>query len=124
MTTSDTHTELLFAYGTLQSERVQVATFGRKLVGNSDLLALYELVPLKIEDENVVAVSGKARHTMAKFSGRASDVVSGTVFALTPDELESADGYEVPAVKRVAVVLESGLRAWTYVDARSAVSAC
>lgn len=118
---SDAHTELLFAYGTLQSENVQLATFGRKLDGDADALAQYRLEPLTIEDERVVAVSGKAQHTMARFTGRVSDVVPGMVFVLTPAELESADGYEVPAVKRVSVVLESGLRAWTYVDARSEV---
>jgi hypothetical protein len=53
----------------------------------------------------VVAISGKAHHTMAKFTGRASDVVSGMVFAVTPDEIQNADKYEVAAVKRVAVVL-------------------
>ena len=116
------HTELLFSYGTLQLEAVQMATFGRLLAGTSDALRGFELVLLKIEDPKVVAISGKARHTMAKFTGRASDVVSGTVFAVTPAEIQSADEYEVPAVKRVAVVLQSGERAWAYVDARYAPS--
>jgi hypothetical protein len=57
---------------------------------------------------------------MASYTGRAADVVSGTVFAVTPDEIQNADSYEVTAVKRVAVVLESGVRAWAYVDARYA----
>ena len=120
--TSVAHTELLFAYGTLQSEKVQLATFARILVGNTDALTQYQLEALKIDDERVVAVSGKAHHTMARFTGRASDIVPGTVFAMSPTELESADDYEVPAVKRIEVVLESGIRAWTYVDARSAAS--
>lgn len=30
-------TELLFSYGTLQLESVQLATFGRKLVGAADV---------------------------------------------------------------------------------------
>ena len=111
-------TERLFSYGTLQLEAVQMATFGRPLTGTSDALSGFELVVLKIEDEKVIAISGKAHHTMATFTGRASDVISGTVFAVTPDEIRSADTYEVPAVKRVTVVLQSGLRAWAYVDAR------
>jgi hypothetical protein len=36
-------------------------------------------------------LSGKAHHTMARFTGRASDVVSGAVFAVTPDEIRGAD---------------------------------
>jgi hypothetical protein len=116
------HTEFLFSYGTLQLEPVQMATFGRQLVGSNDVLQGFELVSLKIEDPTVIAISGKAHHTMARFTGRASDVVSGTVFAVTPDELQSGDKYEVAAVKRVAVVLQSGVRAWAYVEARYAPS--
>jgi hypothetical protein len=115
---NDQHTELLFSYGTLQLERVQMATFGRPLAGTRDLLPGFALVPLAIDDQTVVAISGTARHTMATFTGNASDVVSGTVFAVTADELQSADTYEVAAVTRVAVVLQSGTRAWAYVDAR------
>jgi hypothetical protein len=112
------HTEFLFSYGTLQLEAVQMALFGRQLTGTSDTLKGFELVPLKIEDQDVVAVSGKAHHTMATFTGRASDVVPGIVFAMTPDEIQNADKYEVPDVKRVSLVLQSGVRAWSYVDAR------
>jgi gamma-glutamyl AIG2-like cyclotransferase len=115
-------TEFLFSYGTLQLEAVQMATFGRQLAGTSDALQGFELVLLTIEDETVIAISGKAHHTMATFTGRASDVVSGTVLTVTPHEIQNADKYEVAAVKRVAVVLQSGVRAWAYVDARCAPS--
>ena len=118
MAVDEVYSELLFSYGTLQLEAVQMATFGRQMAGTSDALEGFELVLLTIEDQTVVAISGRAEHTMAKFTGRASDVVSGTVFAVTPDEIQSADKYEVAAVKRVAVVLQSGVRAWAYVDAR------
>ena len=118
MSVNEVHTEFLFSYGTLQLEAVQMATFGRQLAGTSDALRGFELVLLKIEDPTVVAISGKAQHTMAKFTGCASDVISGTVFAVTPDEIQNADKYEVAAVKRVEVVLQSGAHAWAYVDAR------
>ena len=114
-------TEFLFSYGTLQLEPVQMTTFGRRLAGTSDALGGFELVLFKIEDQKVVAISGKAHHTMAKFTGRASDVVAGTLFAVTPDEIHYADKYEVAAYKRVAVILQSGAHAWAYVDARSTV---
>jgi hypothetical protein len=118
MTVHEQHAEFLFSYGTLQLEPVQMATFGRLIAGASDALRGFELVELKIEDQRVVAISGKARHTMARFTGRASDVIPGKVFAVTPDEIQNADKYEVAAVKRIAVILESGVRAWAYVDAR------
>src|SRR5437867_1701480 len=100
--------ELLFSYGTLQLEAVQLATFGRPLTGTDDALQGFDVVDLEIEDQAVVAISGRAHHTMARFTGRASDVVSGVVFAVTPAEIQNADKYEVTAVKRVAVVLQSG----------------
>ena len=124
MAADEVDPELLFSYGTLQLEAVQIATFGRRLSGVSDVLRRFELALLKIEDQTVVAISGKAHHTMAKFTGRASDVIPGTVFAVTPDEIQNADKYEVAAVKRVAVVVQSGVRAWAYVDARYARQAC
>jgi hypothetical protein len=120
MAVNPAQTELLFAYGTLQLEAVQMAAFGRLLTGMGDTLRGFELVALKIEDQTVVAISGKAHHTMAKFTGRVSDEVSGTVFAVTSVEIRNADNYEVAAVKRVAVILQSGLRAWAYVDAQCA----
>ncbi len=121
ITVNEMQTELLFSYGTLQLESVQMATFGRQLAGTSDALRGFELVPLEIEDETVIAISGKPIHNMARFTGRGSDVVSGVVLAVTPEEIQKADEYEVPAVKRVAVDLESGMRAWVYIDAQSAL---
>jgi hypothetical protein len=118
MAADSPQTEFLFSYGTLQLEAVQLATFGRRLAGNSDVLQGFEVASLKIEDPAVVAISGKAVHTMAQFTGRASDVIPGMVFAVTPEEIQDADKYEVAAVKRVTVVLQSGVRAWVYVDAR------
>jgi hypothetical protein len=110
-------TEFLFSYGTLQLEAVQLATFGRQLTGKPDVLPGFEETLLVIEDQAVISISGKAHHTIAKFTGRSSDTISGTVYAVTPDEIQSADRYEVAPCQRVAVVLQSGMRAWVYVDA-------
>ena len=117
--TGDARTEKLFAYGTLQLESVQVATFDRHLTGRGDALAGFRLVPLRIDDRRVIEVSGQAEHTMARYTGRASDVIRGTVFDLTAKELNEADSYEVEAVRRVALGLRSGIRAWVYVDGLS-----
>jgi len=118
MTAKGMHRQYLFSYGTLQLEAVQMATFRRLLVGASDALPEFDLVALHIDDPEVVAISGKAQHSMARFTGRASDVVPGTMFVVTADEIHAADRYEVAAVKRVEVVLQSDARAWVYVDAR------
>jgi hypothetical protein len=113
-------TECLFSYGTLQLEAVQLATFGRRLTGTRDVLPGFEEAVLEIEDQATVALSGKSQHSIARFTGRDADTVSGTIFAVTPEEIRRADAYEVPAYRRVAVVLRSGVRAWAYVDAQHA----
>jgi hypothetical protein len=110
----------LFSYGTLQQEDVQLSTFGRRLAGWPDQLENFEQSLVLIEDEDVIAKSGKTQHPIVKFTGLRSDRIDGTVFEITDVELAAADEYEVAAYKRIAVVLASGLDAWVYVDARYA----
>ena len=83
-------TEFLFSYGTLQLEAVQMATFGRHMDGTPDAMCGFELAELKIEDPAVIEISGKAYHTMAKFTGRVTDVIAGMVFAVSLDEIQYA----------------------------------
>ncbi|WP_322030184.1 gamma-glutamylcyclotransferase family protein [Paraburkholderia sp. J76] len=119
-TPSNARSELLFSYGTLQLEAVQLATFGRRLEGRPDAMPGYSLSMLKIDDPEVVATSGKTHHPVVTFTGKPGDTISGTVFAITPDELRHADEYEVAAYRRDKVMLASGAPAWVYVDANSA----
>ena len=115
---STDRTERLFSYGTLRLEAVQLATFGRRLEGESDQLPGYTLTLLEIKDASVVQTSGMTHHPMLVRTGCTQDLVDGTVFAITPAELQHADVYEVSDYRREAVVLASGLSAWVYVDAR------
>ncbi|MCA7978424.1 gamma-glutamylcyclotransferase [Burkholderia cepacia] len=129
--TAPTFSEHLFSYGTLQLEPVQLATFGRKLDGREDTMPGYAMTMLKIDDPEVVATSGKTHHPVVvatsgkthhpvvAYTGRPGDRVTGTVFAITREELQHADDYEVDAYRRDRVVLESGVSAWVYVDAGS-----
>jgi hypothetical protein len=112
------NTEYLFSYGTLQLEAVQMATFGRHLTGARDVLMGFEQAAIEIQDPTTVALSGKTHHSIARFTGRPSDTVQGTVYAVTAVELQRADEYEVAEYRRIDVVLQSGLRAWVYVDGR------
>jgi hypothetical protein len=111
---------LLFSYGTLQQENVQLKTFGRPLAGEKDELLGFEQSWLRIEDPQVVATSGKTHHPILKFNGRRASRIAGTVFEITDAELADADRYEVAAYKRVEASLASGKKAWVYVDAASA----
>lgn len=120
MTGPRSHNERLFSYGTLQLESVQLHTFGRRLSGSPDVLPGFEQTMVEIEDLDVVAASGKARHPIVRFTGRTNDAVLGTVFEVTEQELRNADKYEVAAYTRISVTLGSGISAWVYVDARHA----
>ena len=111
--------ELLFSYGTLQLESVQLATFGRRLVGVADALPGFAQSWLQIDDAEVVATSGETHHPIVMFTGNAADSVAGTVFNITHDELLSADAYEVDDYTRIAVTLGSGQTAWVYVEKNS-----
>jgi len=110
---------LVFSYGTLQQEHVQLSTFGRLLHGQRDELLGFEQSLVKIEDPRVAAASGKTHHANVTFNGRNGSRVSGTVFEITDAELAAADQYEqLAAYKRVVAMLASGKQAWVYVDAR------
>ncbi len=121
MTLHEAHIQLLFSYGTLQLEAVQVALFGRPLSGVRDTLAGFELVLFAVKEPEVIAISGKSHHTMARFTGHPSDMIPGTAFSLAKTEIENADKYEVAPLGRVSVVLQSGAQAWAYVDAQYAL---
>ena len=108
---------LLFSYGTLQLESVQLDTFGRLLEGSADSLPGYELAQLEITDAAVVASSGRNHHPIARSCGDPRHCIDGMVFDVSDEELASADRYEVPEYKRVLGELTSGQLAWVYVDA-------
>ena len=112
-------TQLLFSYGTLQQREVQLATFGRELLGTADQLLGFHQSMVKIEDPEVVRTSGKTHHPIVKRTGIAEDRVTGTAFEVTDEELANADKYEVSDYKRVAAPLASGRTAWVCVDARA-----
>ena len=107
--------ESLFSYGTLQQENVQLATFGRKLVGATDALVGFKQELVEITDPDVLAKSGERFHPIVVRSGDEDDRVAGMVFEITPEELAAADAYEVSDYERVSAQLASGATAWVYV---------
>lgn len=111
---------LLFSYGTLQQDEVQIATFGRLLDGDRDELVGFEQSMLTISDPYVVETSGKTEHLIVSFTGDHASRVPGMVFEITDEELARADEYEVEEYIRITAELASGRQAWVYVDARVA----
>jgi len=109
--------QYLFSYGTLQLKSVQIANFGRELVGKSDQLLGYVIEQVEITDPRVLEESGQRFHPILKFTGRTENEVEGTVFEVTQQDLEKADEYEVSDYKRVSANLKSGINCWVYVSA-------
>ena len=94
-----------------------MASFGRRLEGDEDVLPGYRLARLEITDPDALAKSEARFHPIAEQSVDPADEVTGTVFKITEADLAAADDYEVSDYKRVAVRLKSGLEAWVYVRA-------
>jgi gamma-glutamylcyclotransferase (GGCT)/AIG2-like uncharacterized protein YtfP len=115
---------LVFSYGTLQQERVQLSTFGRLLTGQEDELVGFEPSLVRIEDPEAASRTGKTHHANVTFNGRNDSRVRGTAFEITDAELAAADQYErVDGYQRIAARLASGKQTWVYIDARSAPAA-
>lgn len=108
---------LLFSYGTLQQEPVQVSTFGRVLSGSPDELVGFEQVAVEIRDPRFLASGGAPQQTIVRLTGRGEHRVRGMAFEVTDAELASADAYEPAGYARVATTLASGRQAWVYAAA-------
>jgi len=107
---------LLFSYGTLQEDAVQLSAFGRRLEGERDELVGFEPSSVRITDPKVAAALGRTRHANVTFNGKQDSRVGGTVFDVSDAELAAADRFEAPfAYHRIEATLASGKRAWVYV---------
>jgi len=107
---------LLFSYGTLQNEGVQISTFGRRLVGRADSLPGFDHDEIRIEDPTTARALGRTHHANVKPSKHAGASVAGTQLEVTTDELARADAFEAQfSYRRISVELASGSRAWVYV---------
>ena len=106
----------LFSYGTLQEERVQLSTFGRRLEGHRDELVGFERSTVRITDPHLAATSGATHHANVTYNGKSASRVHGTVFEVTDAELAATDQYEEPAdYTRITATLASGKETWVYV---------
>jgi hypothetical protein len=106
----------LFSYGTLQMREVQLANYGRELEGAPDALTGYHLTRNPDRDPNAVRISGTKTHFIVRPTGNPEDRVPGVIFLLTAEELAATDQYEGTDYRRSELVLESGRRAFVYVE--------
>ncbi|NHE59434.1 gamma-glutamylcyclotransferase family protein [Cyclobacterium plantarum] len=106
---------LLFSYGTLQSEKVQLENYGRTLKGKPDILTGYRLHKIQITDSSVLAKSQLEYHPIAIKSENKADFIEGLLFEITESELAKTDNYEVSQYHRIRETVDSGKKAWIYV---------
>ena len=109
---------VLFSYGTLQDEHVQLSLFGRTLVGRKDYLLGYKQALSRVEDPEFARTSGKTDHAILRPARSNAARVEGTALEVTDAELKLVDKYEPVEYKRVVARLASGGQAWVYVDAQ------
>ena len=101
-----TRSVFLFSYGTLRHKDVQIATFGRELMGRKDSLPGYV---------RAITESFGVLYYNIELTSSPDDSVSGTVFDITEQELADADRYEKQrGYRRILVTLQSGAQAWAY----------
>ena len=107
-------TEYLFSYGTLQEEAVQMQLFSRRLIGDKDILIGYKTSQIELTEEGFSGFTEQATYLIALPSDNDADVIEGTAFKVSKQELLLADGYEPDEYRRELVTLASGKRAWIY----------
>lgn len=111
--------EKLFSYGTLQYPQVQLDTFGRLLEGQPATLTGYVIGEVEIADEAVLKSSGQRFHPALIKTSKQSDIVNGTIYLITEQELAQADAYEVDDYQRIAETFQCNNQAWLYVAKNS-----
>lgn len=110
---------LLFSYGTLQKEQVQLETFGRLVEGEKDTLVGYKIDYIEITDPEVLRKSNQQYHPIIRHSGNSSDKVEGMLLSITEQELVEADNYEVDDYRRIEVTFQSGKKGFIYTESES-----
>lgn len=96
---------VLFSYGSLQQQEVQLSLYKRVLKGDEDQLKGFKLTEELLYDQYPIIIETKDN----------TDLISGYVFEITLEELKFTDDYEGEHYRRIQVKLESGREAWCYV---------
>ncbi len=96
---------VLFSYGSLQQQEVQLSLYKRVLKGNEDQLKGFKLTEELLYDQYPIIIETNDN----------TDLISGFVFEITLEELKFTDEYEGEHYRRIQVKLESGREAWCYV---------
>jgi len=107
---------LLFSYGTLRDAAVQMAVFGRNLVGTPDDLLGFSRQTIEVADPAFAAANG-SMHSILVHTGRETDRTAGIALEVSDAELSMADAYEPEGYVRIAARFASGREGWVYAAA-------
>ncbi len=95
----------------MQNKGVQIAIFGREISGHTDTILGYKIELIKINDPEIIKLSGKEYHPILLKSK--NDTVDGMVFEISESELNQSDEYE-KQYKLILVTLKSRSSAFVY----------
>lgn len=105
----------LFSYASLQLEKVQLEICGRIFSGEKDSLRSFKLDKVQIADVEVLKNNRQQLGAIAVRTDSPNDLLEGTIYELTEEELLQIDRYQGGDYKREMEVLTSGKTAWIYV---------
>lgn len=109
---------IVFVYGSLELEEVQLAVLGRRPECGADALPGHRRIEVPIEDPRIVATLGRTHHADLQ-PGAPGDAVPGTALEVTEPEVAVLDVYEAEfGYRRIRVRLASGREGWAYARSR------
>jgi gamma-glutamylcyclotransferase (GGCT)/AIG2-like uncharacterized protein YtfP len=112
---------LIFSYGSLQEEAVQLSVYGRVLRAEPDEILNCVRERIAVPSRHKAAASGVTHYANVTFTAGSGGRVAGKVLELTETELTLTDDYERDAeYVRVTTILASGRHAWVYVSSGTA----
>ncbi|MCM4155178.1 gamma-glutamylcyclotransferase family protein [Gramella sp. AN32] len=100
----------LFAYGTLQDEKLQQKLFGKILKGKPAILKGYHLGKITIPRNETGSI-----YPAIRISENDTDKVFGYVYDISDDEMEIATDYEGDDYNLVEATLECGTKAKVFI---------
>jgi gamma-glutamylcyclotransferase (GGCT)/AIG2-like uncharacterized protein YtfP len=111
---------LIFSYGSLQEEAVQISIYGRALRGDPDELLDCVCTKIEVPKWHKAAAKGVTHYVNVSFMPGSRSRIPGTVLEITDSELAASDSYERDAEYiRVMTTLASGRSAWVYLSGRA-----
>lgn len=107
---------LVFAYGILKIEKIQVKNYGKKLEGSSDILRGYKLNSITIKDTVLIEDIETNNFEIAVNTKDENDIIEGFVFEINGEELAKTDQYLNTHYMRVLETNQKGEDVWVYVS--------